>query len=246
MTEHISGPLPEIVTRVRRIAVAAIARDEGCSLDEASARLDAAKPVPEPTREQLATERGEAEARRIEHALRELALPVRGDLLPAIARANVRATHATKVTSEWLRSERRALVLVGDMGTGKTVAATLALAAWLRRRRTIGYLQEPRLVRWWHSSTLAHEQHVERLVGVDMLVIDELGTSTTRDAERSRDAVWGMLNERIAGERRTLLIGNLRPDDIGKRYGARFSDRLNEIGSVVHVVGASMRGEMRP
>jgi len=230
--------------KLRDIAIAAIARDEGCSLEEAAQRLDGTPTIDDAeTPEQVAERRRQAECKRIEARLRELAMPVRGEMLPAIAAGKVRPTEATRHVSRWLASPHRVLVLVGDMGVGKTIASALGVAAWVRRRKTVAYLREPALVRWWHSTTLAHEQRVEALRSADMLVIDELGTSATRDAEKARDAIFGMLDDRIGLERRTMLIGNLTPDDLTVRYGARFGDRLAEVATVAHVVGPSMRGQ---
>lgn len=235
-------PMRDLVPRLRETAIACIARDEGCSLEEAAQRLDGTPQVePSETPAQIAERRRVADCKRIERGLRELALPVRGELVPDIASGRVKATRATAEVARWLGSPQRVLVLVGDMGVGKTIASALAVAAWIRRRKTCAYLREPALVRWWHASTLAQEARVEALRNVDLLVIDEMGTSATRDAERSRDAIFGMLDDRIGAERRTILVGNLQPDDLA-RYGARFADRLAEVATVAHVVGPSLRG----
>lgn len=232
------------VERMRELAVASIARDEECSLEEAALRLDTTPAPKSETPEQIAARRHEAEHARVEKELGPdgLALPVDGKLLPLLVRGAYERTRAVHEAAAWLRGPRRVLVLIGDIGVGKTVAASLVACSYARRRKTVAYLREPTLARWWHSSVLAHEAQIERLRETDLVIVDELGTTLSRDGEKARDATGGLVDDRIAGEGRTVLIGNLDEKRLGTAYGARFLDRLREIGTVVHLTGASMRG----
>lgn len=230
------------VDRLRQIAVASIARDEECSLEEAALRLDTTpKPVAE-TPEQTAARRREHEHARIERVIADLGMPVRGDLATQLVRGTYERTRAVHEAAAWMKSDRRVLVLIGDIGVGKTVAACLIACAAIRRRQTVGYLREPALARWWHSSTLVHEQQIERLRDLDLVIVDELGTTLSRDGEKAKDATGGLVDDRIAGRARTVLIGNLDEKRLGQAYGARFLDRLRELGKVVHLTGDSLRG----
>lgn len=250
MTKHHevrdTDPLPirslSSAAHLREIAIASIARDEECTLEEAALRLDTTPAAKGETSEQLAERRRAAERDRIVKQVRDLAMPVQAELIPQLVLADCMRTRSTHEAAEWMRSTSRVLVLIGDVGVGKTVAACLCAVAYARRRKTTAYVREPTLVRWWHSTTLAHEQRVQHMREVDLLIVDELGTTLTREAERARDAVFGMLDDRIAERRATIFAGNLAPDRLATAYGARFLDRLREVGRVAHVTGPSLRG----
>lgn len=230
------------VERLRSAAITSIARDEECSLEEAALRLDTMpKPTTE-TPEASAARRREAESARVEHVIRDLGIPVRGDLVPALVRGGYERTRAVHEAAAWMQTDLRVLVLIGDVGVGKTVAACLIACATARRRRSIAYLREPTLARWWHSPTLAHEAQIKRLREADLVIVDELGTTLSRDGEKAKDATGGLVDDRIAGNARTVLIGNLDEKRLGSAYGARFLDRLREIGRIVHLTGDSLRG----
>lgn len=239
------GPAPvgDLVAYVRSAAIASIARDEDVTPEEAARILDALPPLaPTESPEAIAARRRDAEAARILRIVTELRMPVRPEVLPGLVRGECLRTAATSAAAQWMKSDRRVLVIVGDMGVGKTVSACLIACAYARRRRTIAYLREPGLVKWWHSTTLAHEAQVERLKEADLLIVDELGTTLSRDGERTRDAMFGLIDDRIGGEGRTVLLGNLTEKKLAEAYGARFLDRMREIGTVVHVTGESLRG----
>lgn len=241
-TKPVSIGALTLVERMRALAIDAIAREEDCSPEEAALRLDTTPAPAAETPEQIAERRRQAERSRVLRGLEALSLPVRGDLLPSLVRGECLRTRATHEAAEWMRGDRRVLVLIGDVGVGKTVAAALIAAAFIRRRKVVRYLREPSLVRWWHSSTLAHEDHVSRLREADLVVVDELGTTLSGQGERARDATGGLLDDRIAGDLRTVLIGNLTEKRLSDAYGSRFADRLREIGRVVHLTGESLRG----
>lgn len=235
-----------LVEKIRAVAIECIAINEECSREEAARRLDATPPVSATEGpEAIAARRAESEAARITKAVSDLRMSVRPELVPDLVAGKCLRTQATTEAAAWMRSDRRVLALVGDVGVGKTVAACLVACAYVRRRKTVAYLREPQLVRWSHSSTLAHEAQVERLRDVDLLIIDEIGTTLSRDGERTRDAMFGMIDSRIGGEGRTVIIGNLTEKQLAESYGVRFLDRLREIGMVVHATGESLRGRAR-
>ena len=241
----IASPVSLVVTKGRAAAVASVALLEGVTEAEAAEMLDRAllAPVPPPeTQAQRDAEKLAAEHARLNAWLRDSKIPVRPEVAATIVRGTCARTDATRAAASWMRdSQRRTLVLLGPMGIGKTIAAALVGVAFARRRQSVGYLREPMLMRLAHSSTLAHEAKLERLRDVDLLIVDELGTTLSGQGERARDAVFGMIDDRISGGR-TILIGNLTPEDLGKTYGARFLDRLREVGVVEHLEGESMRG----
>lgn len=246
---------PSMLTSIRDLGIAAVMQLESCSREAAIAILDAPRAKPQAETADARTARLAAEQHsRLRAWLKATGIPVRPEMVDAVLRTEHEHTDATRATSRWYREpSRRVLVLLGPMGIGKTVAAALVATVYAKRRETVRYLREPALVKWSASSTLAHEARVEELHDADLLIVDELGTTLSGQGEKARDAMFAMLDDRLAREARTILIGNLcKPMPgggmrgsaaaLGKAYGARFVDRLREVGVIVELAGESMRG----
>ena len=203
-------------------------------------------------------------------------IPIKAEMVEPVLARTYKRTDATRAASAWLGDiSRRVLVELGPMGIGKTVAASLVALAYASRRQSVRYLREPQLVMWSSSTTLAHETRVAEALEADLLIVDEIGTTLSNQGERARNAMFTMLDTRVAGEGRTILLGNLtewrcarcgkahqsKPvrcsviecghetlvehgsaQALGRAYGGRFVDRLNDIGLVVELSGESMRG----
>lgn len=151
-------------------------------------------------------------------------------------------TEALVVTARWHQSEsagRTVLALLGDMGTGKTTAAMVAALRALQIGETVAYVKEPTLLRW--RRYVSQTSQLERAMSVGLLIVDELGTAETRDAEQARAAVLEVVDDRLSVGR-TMLIGNLSRQAFGSRYDARLADRMREVGIIAECRGASMRG----
>lgn len=166
-------------------------------------------------------------------------IAIRPAVLDAIVDGTVERTRSLGLVETWLRGPRPMLVLLGDLGVGKTVAAASVCAARIGRGTPV-YVREPMLVRW--SQYARHAQDWERACVTPTLVIDELGTANGRDLETARHVIRDLVDERLRIPRaRTLLIGNLTDDAFTKRYDARTTDRLHEVGTFARVEGESMR-----
>lgn len=123
-----------------------------------------------------------------------------------------------------------ALVLSGDKGVGKSIAAAFALSrlsgAWLWARRSLGDV----------DFDLAEAERTR------LLVLDDLGTEYSGANGYAVERAAALLELRHAEGRRTIVTTNLLPAAIEERYGARLLDRLRERARVVLCGGSSMRG----
>lgn len=133
------------------------------------------------------------------------------------------------------------LVLSGGCGTGKTVAAV----EWLNDRVGSTSIDAPLFV---SATTLAMWQRydwaqMQRLFMAERLVIDDLGTEFSDERGSFRSTVDGVVNERYANERPTLITTNCGKAEFVERYGARIIDRFRECGRFVVVGSESMRGK---
>lgn len=121
---------------------------------------------------------------------------------------------------EHLGAGRTLVLLAGAPGSGKTLSACLALVD-----RGIGaFVSAP-----WYAEMHASfrtQLLAERAAERTMLVIDDLGEESERDAP----ALAQLLTHRydLAGRCTTIVTSNLRPKEIGPRYGKRIISRLED------------------
>lgn len=166
------------------------------------------------------------------HDLWQLA---RGDYGPP------RETPAVLLVRDWIRAgapERRpwALVMLGDTGVGKSVAAALA---WLLLRdedraaaQAPGVFADLRGVHWIRARTLQRlswdqrNETLQRCSAAHGLVVDELGS----EDDKTREALLEVIEERGDAKRRTVMTSNLGAEEFRGRYGDRFLDRLRGAG----------------
>lgn len=183
----------------------------------------------------------EARAKR-KRALVDAGIPLTDPMLSALLDGQLTSTRALQITSGWLAGPRSVLVLLGTPGTGKTVAAAHAALTRLSRGSVV-YVREATLARW--SMFARYDREWAAASACATLIVDELGTASARDVEAARLALLRMVDDRMGRGRRTVLVGNLSVDDLGRRYDERLIDRLQEVGFVAEVKGASMRGGAR-
>lgn len=170
------------------------------------------------------------------------------------------ATEAAKLVAPWLESNVPCLVLCGGVGTGKTVAALVALRelcglvvpsprerhdvsrgidVWtpatpcpIVRATKLAVAVDP----WKHE----RDQGAEPLsLSMPFLCIDDLGAEFADP--RFHAALFAAIDARQSPETRTLITTNLRREEIRPRYGDRIADRLNAMAKVVQLRSTSLR-----
>lgn len=127
------------------------------------------------------------------------------------------------------------VVLSGDTGTGKTLAATLLSV--IRGARCITAPAMLALSRFDGSFS--------EICNVPALVVDDLGTEYM-DGKGEAASRWDeLVNVRytMARSRRfpTVLTCNLTVEEFRNRYGVRVTDRLHQVGRFWNIGGKSMR-----
>ncbi len=142
----------------------------------------------------------------------------------------LRATPATEALSETWGD---VLVLMGPVGTGKTLAA----CSWLRSWEGDGFMTAAELARWPRYDMAA----MKRLLEKGRLVVDDLGTEYMDDKGNFLAVFDEFVNTRCANMKQTIITTNLAPEAFRARYGERITDRIVECGRFVSVAGESMR-----
>jgi DNA replication protein DnaC len=140
----------------------------------------------------------------------------------------------------------RGLWIMGDVGTGKTTLAMLVSKAALEAGRSVAIYSLPKLlarIRRTYDAETAEQSYLdlfERLAGVDLLHIDDLG------AEKSSDWVleqlYALINERYERGRSIVVTTNLDQAALEEQIGPRTVSRLVEIcGDPLPLQGEDLR-----
>ncbi len=143
---------------------------------------------------------------------------------------------------EFCESRRGFLILIGEVGTGKTHLAVSIMRAFknpvYRKRSTL--LAE---LRKTYRDEYA-DIPIERCQAADVLVLDELGRCVSgRDELPMLEEI---LDYRYDNCLPTVLAGNLTMDELEQVLGPSLADRLSECAfAILSFGGPSRRSEMR-
>jgi DNA replication protein DnaC len=139
----------------------------------------------------------------------------------------------------------RGLWLFGDVGTGKTSLAMLVSKAALEAGRSVAIYSMPRLLSdiketYEDSSERSYMELFERLVGVDLLHIDDLGAE--KRTEWVLEQVYSIINERWQEQRSIIVTTNLIDvDELRDQIGPRTVSRLHEMCDLIPIMGRDRR-----
>lgn len=160
-------------------------------------------------------------------------------------------TSALRVARSWLASDQTLLVLSGGVGCGKTVAASWAVAQdpppaygfpgsgdtwpelfWPQ------FVSAPRLA----LTNRYDPGEIRVLTGCAVLAIDDLGAEFADKSGSFLATLNVVINSRYDSVLKTVVTTNLDAEGFGERYGARFADRVNEVGEFIQLDDPSRRG----
>jgi len=124
----------------------------------------------------------------------------------------------------------RGMWIMGDIGTGKTMLAMLISKAALDAGRTVAIYSLPRLLNLIRESIEDMDGVVgflDRLAGVDLLHIDDVGAENRTDW--ALEQLYSIVNTRYEEQRSIVITTNLQPDELSEQIGARTVSRLIEM-----------------
>jgi hypothetical protein len=154
--------------------------------------------------------------------------------------AGLRTTHALSETSRWLElRDVDALVLQGDTGSGKSVAAGWAYQFVSRRCRpsAVGMQSFPV---WYDASRAASlrpwDEAWKAIDSAPLVVIDDVGTEEKATAMTAvLEHCWNVSAGRV------VITTNLDPETFFGRYGDRVRSRVVGTGAWVECADVDMR-----
>jgi len=139
----------------------------------------------------------------------------------------------------------RGLWLFGDVGTGKTSLAMLVSKAALEAGGSVAIYSMPRLLAdiketYEDRSERSYMQLFERVVGVDLLHIDDLGAEKRTDWVLEQ--LYSIINERWQEQRSIIVTTNLLDvDELRDQIGPRTVSRLHEMCDLIPIMGRDRR-----
>ena len=136
-------------------------------------------------------------------------------------------------------ARRRALVLCGEAGAGKTHAAVCALVAAAPLGRRFRYWGD--VVGILLEGGPARRELLDLLQTVPLLVLDDLGVEPTRTGGHVESYLDRLVYRREADCLPTIITTNLTPEAFAARYSERIVDRLRGWGEVFAVAGEGLR-----
>lgn len=143
----------------------------------------------------------------------------------------------------------RSLVLIGEVGTGKTHLACallrfVAIAGFSARYRTSFDVIRELRQSWSDSDAPSETRVLEWLTEPALLVIDEVAAAYGSDAERAQ--LGDLIDLRYRNMRPTVVVSNGDIEDLNRCLGPRAVDRLrDEGGYLITLTGKSWRGSNR-
>jgi DNA replication protein DnaC len=136
------------------------------------------------------------------------------------------------------------LWLYGPVGTGKTSLAMLVSKAALDAGHTVAIYSLPRLLAEIRTTFDDGSEHsytglLDRLTGVDLLHIDDVGAEKT--SPWVLEQLYALINARYEDERAMIITTNLERDALAEQINERTVSRLEEMCEVLPVGGADLR-----
>ncbi|MEE5042926.1 ATP-binding protein [Pseudomonas alliivorans] len=133
----------------------------------------------------------------------------------------------------------RCMMLLGQLGTGKTHLATAMLQQVIRYFGAQGvrglYVTAGGIIRsikeTFGSQTKTESQAYADLIAPHLLVIDEVGLQNGTDFERQ--VLFEVINGRYEQLKPTIVVSNLSITDLKLSMGDRAVDRLRDRGGIV-------------
>lgn len=136
------------------------------------------------------------------------------------------------------------LLLLGGLGTGKTMLASVIGGVVMRAGAEVRYATVRDLLReiratWSKASLESEDEAIERFAAPSLLILDEVGVQAGGDNEKH--LLFDVLDRRYRNQRPSIVISNENTPGVTHALGDRVIDRLAQDGRVVTFNWASER-----
>ena len=128
--------------------------------------------------------------------------------------------------------EKNSLIMVGTVGTGKTLLASTIVEHVISMKscRLIRAIDMIRRFKetWSKGSDQSEAQVIEYYASIDLLLLDEIGVQFGSDTEKL--FLFDVIDQRYQRMLPTVLISNLNTEGVTEAVGDRVVDRIREGG----------------
>lgn len=151
---------------------------------------------------------------------------------------------ALERTKNLIDGEINILLFIGLQGTGKTVLACNAAKEFVLKNQTpnsVRYIKESQISRNIKSSYSVKSSEaavMQGLTNIPLLIIDEV---TLEVGDKEMIQIEDIICDRFSKRLPTILCGNLKREDLSKKFSARVSSRLTGYGDVIEITGKDRR-----
>lgn len=154
---------------------------------------------------------------------------------------------ARKALEAWAKSAEsraRSFVLIGPVGVGKTYAACALALRCKEANVPTRYASQASILRairstWSNRSERSEESVWRELTAPYVLIVDDVGAARGNENDALR--ISELIDERYNEQKPTIIVTNLKPEQLKLELGDRAYDRICEGGKLVVMTGESRR-----
>lgn len=137
------------------------------------------------------------------------------------------------------------LLFIGNTGTGKTFLSNSIAKKAMEKGNTVLYQTAPVLmdtvldIKFSYNKEDANKERYYRILDVDVLIIDDLGTETLNNNKFTE--LFNIINTRLLKDKKTVISTNLTLNELGQEYDERIISRLIGNYIICKFVGEDIR-----
>ena len=139
------------------------------------------------------------------------------------------------------------LLLFGAPGLGKTHLSAAIAREVSEKGYSVVYDTAGHVFGQFEQQKFAREEeaddHVERVLNCDLLILDDLGSEMTTAFVQS--ALYQIVNTRLMERRSTIISTNLTPEGISQRYSPQIASRIEGEYTLLPFVGRDIRRQKK-
>lgn len=138
---------------------------------------------------------------------------------------------------------KKNIVLIGNVGTGKTCLLSAIANMVLKKGHSVTYLTaftlSNKLIKYHTTNIHERDKYINGILDTELLIIDDLGTEPILK-NISTEYLYNIVNSRV--NKHTIIATNLSLTELNTKYGERIVSRLTDKKSIVlKITGDDLR-----